>query len=148
MTRILPTVLVAMLASTGASARNCRIDLDSNDQMRFDQSTLTVSAACAEITVHLRHSGTLPANVMGHNVVITATDDYLPVAQAAIPAGVANGYVPAGDARIIAHTSLIGGGETTSTRFPGSRLRVGGDYTFFCSFPGHWTLMIGKLEVE
>jgi azurin len=30
-------------------------------------------------------------------------------------------------------------------KFPTSALTKGGDYTFFCSFPGHAALMKGKL---
>jgi azurin len=52
---------------------------------------------------------------------------------------------PKNDARIIAHTKLIGGGETTTVSFPTAKLKKGGDYTFFCSFPGHWAQMKGKL---
>jgi azurin len=40
---------------------------------------------------------------------------------------------------------VIGGGETTTVTFPTSKLKKGGDYTFFCSFPGHWSIMKGKL---
>jgi len=35
-----------------------------------------------------------------------------------------------------------------SIKFDASKLTVGGDYTFFCSFPGHFVLMNGKLIVE
>ncbi len=63
-------------------------------------------------------------------------------------AGKEQEYVPADDDRVIAHTSMIGGGETTSVRFDTSNLESGGDYTFFCSFPGHYGMMNGKLVVE
>jgi azurin len=46
---------------------------------------------------------------------------------------------------VIAHTKVVGGGESTSVKFPVSKLTKGGDYTFFCSFPGHYGLMKGKL---
>ncbi|HWU52342.1 MAG TPA: plastocyanin/azurin family copper-binding protein, partial [Tahibacter sp.] len=32
--------------------------------------------------------------------------------------------------------------------FAGSALKAGGDYSFFCSFPGHWAIMKGKLIVK
>jgi len=145
---LLPLALAATLASPVVLAQDCTIDLDSSDQMRFDKSAITVTSSCKEITVRLRHSGKLPVNAMGHNVVITQTDVYQAVAQDGVKAGLANHYVPANDKRVIAFTKLIGGGETTSIKFPGTRLTAGGDYTFFCSFPGHWTLMVGKLKVE
>jgi azurin len=49
--------------------------------------------------------------------------------------------------RVIAHTKIIGGGETTKITFPGKALTAGGDYSFYCSFPGHSTMMKGKLVV-
>ncbi|MNP84385.1 Azurin [compost metagenome] len=52
-----------------------------------------------------------------------------------------------GDARVIAATTLVGGGQKTKVTFPGKKLMAGGDYTFFCSFPGHSMLMKGKLTV-
>lgn len=148
MKRTFPIALAALLFAGGAVAENCTIDLDGNDQMKFDKSEVTVSASCAEITINLNHSGQLPVNAMGHNVVITETGDYMPVAQDGVKAGLDNDYVPADDSRVIAHTDMIGGGESTSVSFPGDKLTAGGDYTFFCSFPGHWTMMVGKVIVE
>ena len=40
---------------------------------------------------------------------------------------------------------VIHGGESTTIKFSTSKLQKGGDYTFFCSVPGHWSLMKGKL---
>jgi len=61
---------------------------------------------------------------------------------------VAESHIKAGDTRVIAHTNMIGGGETTKTTFPGNKLKAGGDYAFFCTFPGHSALMRGKLIVQ
>lgn len=147
MKRITALLGLALLFAVGsAQAQNCTITLDGNDRMQFDKDSVTVSASCPEITVELVHSGGLPVAAMGHNVVITETSDFSDVSQAAIAAG-APDYLPEGDARVIAATDMIGGGATTSTTFPGSALTAGGDYTFFCSFPGHSGLMRGTVEV-
>lgn len=47
---------------------------------------------------------------------------------------------------MIAHTKVIGGGDSTTVSFATSKLSKGGDYTFFCSFPGHWAMMKGTLS--
>ena len=148
MKRTFPIAVAALVFAGSAFADNCTIDLDGNDQMKFDKSEVTVSASCPEITINLTHSGQLPVNAMGHNVVITETGDYMPVAQDGVKAGLDNDYVPVDDSRVIAHTDMIGGGETTTVTFPGDKLSAGGDYSFFCSFPGHWTMMVGKVIVE
>ncbi len=140
---------LALLGAVGtAQAQNCTISLEGNDRMQFNEKAVSVSASCANITVELKHTGSLPVAAMGHNVVITETGDYMPVAQDGVKAGLDNDYVPADDSRVIAHTDMIGGGETTTVTFPGDKLSAGGDYSFFCSFPGHWTMMVGKVIVE
>jgi azurin len=144
--RSLAILACLLLPATGFAA-NCSIDLVSNDGLAFDKKEVSVSAGCETITINLRHEGRLPAASMGHNVVIAQTPHVAALGQEGMKAGVGNQYVPPGDARVIAHTKVIGGGETTSTTFPGNRLTPGGDYTFFCSFPGHWAVMKGSLKV-
>lgn len=129
------------------AAANCTIDLSGDDRMQFDKKTVTVSASCKTITVNLKHSGKLPAQAMGHNVVITATPDVAAVATAGMKAGADAQYVPKGDARVVAFTPVIGGGAATKAGFAGGKLKAGGDYTFFCSFPGHSSIMKGTLVV-
>lgn len=140
-------LLAGLLVGTAVQAENCTIALSGDDAMKFDQTEVTVSASCKTITINLTHSGKLPATAMGHNVVIAATADIQAIGTAGMSAGVAAHYVPAGDKRVIAFTPIIGGGASTSATFPGSALTPGGDYAFFCSFPGHWAIMKGKLVV-
>lgn len=139
----------ALLGATTAAqaAPNCTIKLNANDAMQYDLKTATVSASCPRISVQLLHTGKLSAQVMGHNVVVSRTPDVSAITAAGMKAGAAAAYVPKGDARVIAATPVIGGGASTSTTFPGSKLTPGGDYTFFCSFPGHSAIMKGTLVV-
>ena len=85
---------------------------------------------------------------MGHNVVITKTADLQPVATEGMSAGLANNYVKPGDQRVLAHTKIVGGGESTEVTFSTANMKAGGDYSFFCSFPGHWAIMKGKFEFK
>ena len=144
---ILATCVLLSLAPLASAASNCTIRLKGNDAMQFDQKAVTVSASCPKITIELAHSGKMPVAAMGHNVVISQTADMAAIAAAGMKAGAASNYLPKGDAKVIAATSLIGGGGHTSASFQGSKLKAGGDYSFFCSFPGHSALMKGKLTV-
>jgi azurin len=139
--------LLTLGASGLASGQECALTIEANDQIQFVQKELRVSSSCKEITVTLKHIGTLAANIMGHNWVLAKTSDYMAIAQAGQAAGAPN-YLPAGDARILASTTVVGGGQETSVTFATSALQKGGDYTFFCSFPGHFVLMNGKFIVE
>jgi azurin len=135
-----------MLCGT-ASGQECTQTIEGNDLLQFNLAEVRVSAACEQVTITLVHVGSLPVNVMGHNWVLTTTADYMPVASAGQAAG-APGYLPVGDPRIIANTDLIGGGEESSVTFDLAGLEPGGDYTFFCTFPGHYVLMNGKFVIE
>ncbi|WP_457097412.1 azurin [Lysobacter sp. P5_B9] len=134
-------------ASLVHAAPNCTLKLTGNDAMQYDLKTATVSASCPKITIELTHVGKMPAQAMGHNVVISQTADMNAITAAGTKAGAAAGYVPKGDAEVIAATPVVGGGASTKATFAGSKLKAGGDYTFFCSFPGHSALMKGKLVV-
>jgi azurin len=136
-----------MAGAQFAQADECSFNLNSNDAMQFDQKAIVVSKTCKEFTLNLAHTGTLPKTVMGHNWVLSKTDDSKAVASEGIAAGADNQYVKPGDARVIAFTKLIGGGETASVTFPVSKLAAGTAYTFFCSFPGHIAIMQGSLTL-
>ena len=140
---------LSLFAAAGLvqAAPNCTLKLKGNDAMQFDLKTATVSASCPSITVELAHTGKMPAAAMGHNVVISTSKDLPAVTAAGMKAGAAASYVPKADARVLAFTPVIGGGAKTSVKLAGSKLKAGGDYVFFCSFPGHSAIMKGKLVV-
>jgi azurin len=131
-----------------ALADDCSVTVDGNDAMRFDKDEIFVDRSCKEFTINLTHSGKLAKNVMGHIIVITKTEDARPAANDAIAAGLDNQYVKPDDERVIAFTDIIGGGEKTSVTFKVDKLKADEDYTFFCSFPGHISLMKGTVTLK
>jgi azurin len=141
-------IAVFCLFSSAALADNCSVEIEGNDAMQFNKNELTVGAGCSEITVTLKHVGNLPKATMGHGLVITTAADMQAVANAGIAAGIDNNHVPPGDDRVIAASKLVGGGETTTLTIPGSKFEAGGDYMFFCPFPGHNAMMKGKFIVQ
>lgn len=138
----------AVDAAVTPATGECAFDLDSNDAMQFSAKEIVVPASCAQFTINLSHSGSMPVAAMGHNVVIAATSDISAVDKDGIAAGAANNYVKPGDERVIAHSKLIGGGESTSVTFDTSKIASGGPFSFFCSFPGHVGMMQGVIRVE
>lgn len=135
-------------AGAAASGGGCSVDIEGNDMMKFNLSSISVPSSCSEFTINLAHVGRLPEAAMGHNVVITAASDMAAVVADGISAGASAGYLKAGDSRVIAATEMIGGGESTSVTFAVSKIRDGGPFQFFCSFPGHAALMKGTISVD
>ncbi len=138
--------LASLGAFSGAAAKTCEVAIEGNDAMQFNKSEIAIAGDCTEVKLTLKHVGKLPVSSMGHNWVLTTTPDFQPVATAGVTAGADNGYLPKGDARVIANTKMLGGGESDTITFSTSKLKKGGDYTFFCSFPGHWSVMKGKFK--
>lgn len=138
---------VLALASAPLLAAECSVEVQSTDQMTFDTKEIKVSKSCKTFTIDLKHVGNLPRHVMGHNLVLAKTADVPGVNTDGIAAGVDKGYLKEGDERVIAHTKLIGGGESDSVTFDVSKLDAAESYQFFCSFPGHAALMKGALTL-
>ena len=138
----------AVLSASPSVFAACSVDIEGNDAMEFNLKTIDVDKSCKDFTVNLKHTGKMAKNVMGHNWVLTTTADMQAAATDGMSAGLDKDYVKAGDARIIAHSKIIGGGETTSVTFAVSKLAAGTAYTYFCSFPGHWGIMKGTLALK
>ncbi|MNP11631.1 Azurin [compost metagenome] len=85
---------------------------------------------------------------MGHNLVISKEADMQPIATDGLGAGIEKSYLKEGDARVIAHTKIIGAGEKDSVTFDVAKLAEGEKYGFFCSFPGHISMMKGTVTVK
>ena len=143
----LAAIAVLAFASAPVLAAECTVEIEGNDAMQFNKPAIEVSQSCKEFTVKLKHSGKMPKQAMGHNWVLAKTADVQAVATDGIAAGLPQDYVKAGDARVVAHTKIIGGGESDSVTFSPAKLAAGGSYTYFCSFPGHSSLMKGTLKL-
>jgi azurin len=139
------TAAGVLLAASGlAFADPCKLTLESNDQMQFSVHELVVPGECSEVEVTLRHSGRLPAKAMGHDWVLAKDSDVSAIVNAGLAAGPAHGYLPEHDKRIIAATPIVGGGESATVKFASSLLQAGARYVFFCTSPGHSTVMRGR----
>ena len=134
-----------LVASGLAYADPCKLQLTSNDQMQFSTRELVVPSDCGEVEVTLRHSGQMSARAMGHDWVLAKDSDMSGIVNAGLAAGLAHGYLPEHDKRIIAATPIVGGGESATVKFATSLLQAGIRYVFFCTSPGHATVMRGTL---
>ena len=123
----------------------CQLEIAGNDVMQYDKKELKVAGDCAYVELTLKHTGKLPQATMGHNWVLTKDSDATGVAKDGLAAGIINNYVKPGDTRVVAHTAVVGGGQSVTIKFSTSLLRKGEGYTYECTFPGHSTLMHGKL---
>ncbi|HKU90084.1 MAG TPA: azurin [Steroidobacteraceae bacterium] len=138
--------LLALAGNAFAADKVCKLEITGTDAMQYDKKELSVAGDCTQVELTLHHSGKLPAQAMGHNWVLSKTGDVAGIASDGVAAGFANDHIKKGDTRVIAHTKIVGGGQTTSVTFPTSALKAGESYTYFCSFPGHSSIMKGVFK--
>ena len=129
-----------------AVVADCATTIEGSDAMQYNVDSITVPSSCTQFTINLKHVGTMPITAMGHNVVVSKESDMAGIAADGM--GVSPEHVKDGDTRVIAHTKMLGGGESASVSFDVAKIRDGGPYVFFCSFPGHLALMKGSIQVQ
>lgn len=128
-----------------AEAGAANLEISGNDAMQYDKKELRAKAG-QKVILTLKHTGKQGKDVMGHNVVILKKGvDMVAFAEKAMQARETD-YFPESEAdKVIAHTKMIGGGESTTIEFTAP---AKGTYTFLCSFPGHYGMMNGEFIVE
>jgi len=140
-------VYVYTAVPKAVAANTCAVNVESTDAMQFNTKRIEISKSCEEFVVNLEHTGKMPKTMMGHNLVITKAADEKPVLTDATKAGAEGDYLKANDKRVLMATTIIGGGESTTAKLNVSQLKVGEDYVFFCTFPGHSFMMRGSVKL-
>lgn len=121
------------------------VTIEADDNMKFNIKEVKLKANIP-VVLTLKHIGTAPKSSMGHNIVILHPDvntaEFVNQANNAQ----ATDYIPeALQEQIVAHTNMLGGGESDTKIFT---CEVPGTYVFICTFPGHSMMMKGKFIVE
>ncbi|QTN33256.1 cupredoxin domain-containing protein [Akkermansiaceae bacterium] len=130
-----------------AFAQDAKIEITGNDQMQYSIKAFEVTEG-QKVVLSFKHIGQLPAAAMGHNVVILAADTAVPAFATKCAPARETGFIPQDEEskkQIIAHTKMLGGGESDEITFTAP---APGNYPFICSFPGHFAIMQGVMTVK
>ena len=141
------TISVMLLSFAGgfAVAQDCATTIESDDALRYAPNNIEIPLACKTFTVTLKHTGRLPKLAMGHNWVLAKFSDLDGVARTGMLAGADKAYIDPKDSRVLAHTGVVGGGESSSITFDTAKLVRGERYGFVCTFAGHSPVMRGEI---
>lgn len=146
MRALLATLLLAATASSPA-ADAVRLELSADDRMVFSKTAFEVTSG-QKVTLVFKNTGTKGEKSMKHNVVLLKPGNTIMAFAVKCNAAAASGYVPtdaASKEQMVGHVRLIGGGQTASLSFTAGEP---GDYPFFCSSPGHFDKMQGRIIVK
>ena len=151
MKRCLPILMCFAVFSVGRVVEAQKgprvIEITVGDNMKYSVETITAKPG-ESLIVRLKHTGTMPKIAMGHNFILLKPDTPpLEFVNAGLNSRETDYIAPEMKDRILASTKLIGPGETTETKFKAPTKP--GDYTYVCSFPGHFAGgMKGTLTVK
>ncbi|QJD97220.1 multicopper oxidase domain-containing protein [Mucilaginibacter robiniae] len=124
---------------------NNQIELTANDRMQYSDTLFKVRAG-EKVSLKLTNIGKMPKNSMGHNFTLLKTGtDITKFAIEGMKYRDQDYVSPAFKGSVIAHTALIGPGESTQITFV---IKNKGYYDFICTFPGHYGSMRGKIIAE
>jgi azurin len=116
------------------------VTVQADDKMRYDFTAFEVSPG-QKVSVTFKNIGTTPKFSMGHNfVVLDRTITAANIQSAFLDKAsteAAHDYVPAGAKEVLAHSKLLGPGETEVVTF--NAPYIPGEYLYVCSFPGHYS---------
>ncbi len=115
------------------------VTIHADDKMRFDVTAIE-AAPGQKIVVTFKNVGTTPKVSMGHNFVLldkTVNEQNVTKFLDAASMDAAHDYVPPSSKEVLAHSKLLGPGETETVTF--NAPYVPGQYLYLCSFPGHYS---------
>jgi azurin len=131
----------ALLFAFGACNRGpdvppFEIEITGDDNMKFGITDFAVQPG-QKVSVTLKVIGRLPKASMGHNLVVLKQNVNAVAFANAGAMHARNEYIaPETRKDVVAHTKLLGPGESDTITFTAPYVR--GNYEYICSFPGHY----------
>lgn len=141
---LVPFALVSAVAS---AADVVKLELTADDRMVFSKTSFEVVSG-QKVSLVFKNTSDKGEKAMKHNVVLLKPGTTIIQFAAKCNAAAATGYVPTdkeSKAQMVGSTKLIGGGQSATLNFVAGEP---GEYLFFCSSPGHFDKMFGKIIVK
>lgn len=145
--KTLVLMMFAVLSVSAFAAQAKTVEIEGLNSLKFSKDSITVKPG-EKVTIKLTNNSKLPAAAMAHNWVLLAADaNAQKIDEAAVKAK-GSDYIPKDMSdQILAHTGLVGGGESDTVTFTAPEKP--GDYEYICTFPGHFAAgMKGTLTVK
>lgn len=142
-------ILVSMVFTLLAFGNNhTEVTITGNDTMQFDIKSFNASAG-SDFKLTFKNTGKLPKIAMGHNLVILKKGiSAIKFGQKVMAAGgsATNALPESVMDDVLVATKLLGPGESEVLNFKVPLEK--GSYQYVCTFPGHFAMMRGVMEVE
>jgi len=126
--------------SSAPQAPPREVTVQADDKMRYDFTAFEVAPG-QKVSVTFKNVGTTPKFSMGHNFVLLDRIINAGNIQSAFldkaSTEASHDYVPPNAKEVLAHSKLLGPGESEVVTF--NAPYIPGEYLYVCSFPGHYS---------
>jgi azurin len=144
------TIMLVGIASAllAFGDNHTQVTISGNDTMQFDIKSFNASKG-TNFKLTFKNTGKLPKIAMGHNLVILKKGvSAIAFGQKVLASGgnATNALPESVKGDVLAHTKLLGPGETEVINFKVPMET--GSYEYVCTFPGHFAMMRGIMEVK
>jgi azurin len=115
------------------------VEVQADDKMRYDVTAMEAKPG-QKIVVTFKNVGTTPKFSMGHNFVVldrSVNEQNVTKFLDAASTEASHDYVPPSSREVLAHSKLLGPGESDVVTF--NAPQIPGAYLYLCSFPGHYS---------
>lgn len=145
--RRIAAALLAFVAVRAAAAESRVVQITGTDSLQFSVERIEAKPG-ESLTIRLTTISKMAKAEMAHNFVLLAAGANADSFAMAASMARKTDYIPqAKRDQILAHSALAGGGETVEVTFTAPA--EPGDYTYLCTFPGHYVAgMKGILVVR
>jgi azurin len=137
----------ALASAVSHAAEVVKLELSADDRMVYSKTAFEVVSG-QKVSLVFKNTSAKGEKSMKHNVVLLKPGTTIIQFAAKCNAAAATGYVPTdkeSKAQMVGSTRLIGGGQSATLNFVAGEP---GEYPFFCSSPGHFDKMFGKIVVK
>ncbi len=136
--------LSGLLLASVANAAGTKLTIGTKgSNLEFDKAKLSAKAG-QPVTLTFKNNGSKDSG-MQHNWTLVQPGSEQDIATNGMSAGPDKNYLP-DSPNIIAHTKLLNAGESETITFTAPAKP--GEYTYICTFPGHFPGMKGVLTVK
>jgi azurin len=122
------------------------VEITVRDEMKYDLTSFEVKPG-QKVQLTVKNIGKLPKESMGHEVAVLAWNtDAAKFVEEGLEHPETDFIAPEQQSKVLAHTKLLGPGESDTITFTAPRIPASYDYV--CTFPGHFASgMKGKMTV-
>jgi azurin len=138
---------IAVLSAPAFAADVMKLELTADDRMMYSKTSFEVTSG-QKVSLVFKNTSDKGEKAMKHNVVLLKAGHTVLSFAPKCNAAAATGYVPTdkeSKEKMVGHTKLVGGGQSATLNFVAGEP---GEYHYFCSSPGHFDKMYGKIVVK